>query len=392
MKSKNKYIALGLLLNFISCDLILNDEMKEKSLGLLGKIQQSVLDGSEKSVEKSTKKKKKVVKKKRKPSAVVNQSIVNSDVAQNLVSGGMIDVLKEQYSVQKDITFANGLNKNDEVVLKEESPQVVLSSIKTELSKEKIQEPQNIEITNENSITGVETYDSVKSTSHNSSASVEPKKEVIVQNNAFDIDFTIDSDLSQTISGSNSFSYVEEIEEDEDDYYFQEGEVIEDEEDEYELEDKKLFEEETRLSNRYNAYLSGVRHNVNTAIRTIDKIYNNFELFATQKFKMHSTRFDSVVKAQAKERAKEFTKEKLDQDLSTLLNCIQAGAKTAANLVRVYEKKAKTLLDGLETEARTLVANIKKETDSYEGYKAILKSTILEMKKSLNIVKFYIGK
>ncbi|AHH11226.1 Fibronectin-binding lipoprotein (plasmid) [Borrelia coriaceae ATCC 43381] len=41
--NKTKYLSLSLLLSFISCDLILNDELKDKSVDLLDQIH-TVLD------------------------------------------------------------------------------------------------------------------------------------------------------------------------------------------------------------------------------------------------------------------------------------------------------------------------------------------------------------
>ncbi|ACN52983.1 hypothetical protein [Borreliella valaisiana] len=49
MKFKSKYLALGLLFGFISCDLFNRDEMKEESLGFLDE-KGSILGASEKSV------------------------------------------------------------------------------------------------------------------------------------------------------------------------------------------------------------------------------------------------------------------------------------------------------------------------------------------------------
>ncbi|WNY60630.1 hypothetical protein QIA03_03940 (plasmid) [Borreliella bissettiae] len=52
MKIKSKYLTLGLLFGFISCNLFIRDEIKEESLGLFDK-ESSILDATKKSVKKT---------------------------------------------------------------------------------------------------------------------------------------------------------------------------------------------------------------------------------------------------------------------------------------------------------------------------------------------------
>lgn len=195
-----------------------------------------------------------------------------------------------------------------------------------------------------------------------------------------DIDITIDSDLRlksalQGISGSNSISYTDEIEEEDyDRYYLEEY----DEYDEYDY-------EEIKLSNRYPSYLEGVKYNIDSAIKTITKIYDTYTLFLTKLTQMHSTCLDNLAKAQAKEEAAKFTKEDLEKNFKTLLNYIQVSVKTATNFVYINNTHAKSKLENIETEIKTLIAKIKEQSNLYQAYKAIVRPILL-MKNSLKKV------
>ncbi|WP_434757230.1 ferrous iron transporter A (plasmid) [Borrelia puertoricensis] len=385
MKSKNKYLALGLIFGFISCDLFMNDEMKEKSLDLVNKVT-SILDASEKSIGKSTKKRRKVSKK-RLSASRVKRSGNNSNLVQNVMSDDMTSDLQNdvhQDNVVKKSTLEDSLEINDGL-LNEEIPRVKLSSKKSELREKGIQNQQNAE--NKDLITtGVSTvygssYDHAKmvygSSTFLSSESGE-LKETIERN---EIDFTIDSDLRpEDIAGSNTVSYTDEIEEEDYDQYY-----LEDDEDKYD-------EEETRLDNRYKSYLEGVRYNVGSAIGIIDKVYNNYRLFEEQRTRMYSTRLDADTKAQAKKEAEKFTKQKLEKDLNALLNYIQVSAKTATNFVYIMEIHAKRRLDALETEVKSLISVVQGQSDPYEAYKAIVRNKFLQMKDSLEVVQGSIDK
>lgn len=195
-----------------------------------------------------------------------------------------------------------------------------------------------------------------------------------------DIDITIDSDLRlksalQGISGSSSISYTDEIEEEDyDRYYLEEY----DEYDEYDY-------EEIKLSNRYPSYLEGVKYNIDSAIKTITKIYDTYTLFLTKLTQMYSTRLDNLAKAQAKEEAAKFTKEDLEKNFKTLLNYIQVSVKTATNFIYINNTHAKSKLENIETEIKTLIAKIKEQSNLYQAYKAIVRPILL-MKNSLKKV------
>ncbi|ACN53019.1 hypothetical protein [Borreliella valaisiana] len=108
----------------------------------------------------------------------------------------------------------------------------------------------------------------------------------------------------------------------------------------YEIEEEDYYEE-IRLSNRYESYLKSVEYNVDLAIKTIDKIYNNYFLFSTKQIQMYSTFLDSTTKIKAKEKTKRFKKEELQHDLKNLLNYIQVSVKTATNFIYISEIHAK---------------------------------------------------
>ncbi|WP_210369475.1 ferrous iron transporter A [Borreliella garinii] len=336
-KVKSKYLALGLLFGFISCDLFIRYEMKEKSPGLFDK-GNSILETSEESIKKPMNKK-----------------------GKSKVSGKEPSI----HNFKRDsVNKSNFLQKN--VMLEEESLKTELLKEQSETRKEKIQKQQD-------------EHKGMPQGSLNSLSGESGELEETIESN--EIDITIDSDLRlksalQGISGSSSISYTDEIEEEDyDRYYLEEY----DEYDEYDY-------EEIKLSNRYQSYLEGVKYNVDSAIKTITKIYDTYTLFLTKLTQIYSTRLDNLAKAKAKEEAAKFTKEDLEKNFKTLLNYIQVSVKTATNFVYINDTHAKRKLENIETKIKTLIAKIKEKSNLYSAYKAIV-SSILLMRDSLKEVQ-----
>ncbi|WLN24741.1 ferrous iron transporter A [Borreliella bavariensis] len=349
MKVKSKYLALGLLFSFISCNLFTRDEIKEESPGLFDK-GNSILETSEESV--------------KKPINKQGKSKVSRKQGKNKVSRKEPSI----HSLKKGLCYkSNLLQKN--VTLEEESLKTELLKEHSKTRKEKIQKQQD-------------EHKGMTQVSLNSLSGESGELEETIERN--EIDLTIDSDLRQksalqTISGSNSISYTDEIEEEDYDQYY-----LEEEYDEYDY-------KEIRLSNRYQSYLEGVKHNVDSAIKTITKIYDTYTLFSTKRTQMYSTHLDNLAKAKAAEEATKFTKEDLEKNFKTLLNYIQVSVKTATNFVYISETHAKGKLENIETEIKTLIAKIKEQSNLYEAYKAIVRSILL-MRDSLKKVKGAIEK
>ncbi|MCD2401596.1 ferrous iron transporter A [Borreliella bissettiae] len=348
MRVESKCLALGLLFGFISCDLFTRDEMKEESPDLFDK-GNFILETSEESVKKSMNKKGKgkIARKKGKSKVSRKEPSIHS---------------LKRGSANK----SNLLQKN--VMLEEESLKTELLKEQSEARKEKIQKQQD------------EHKGMVQGSLNSLSGESGELGETIESN---EIDFTIDSDLRpksalQTISGSSSISYTDEIEEEDYDQYSLE----EYDEDDY---------EEIKLSNRYQSYLESVKYNVDSAIKTITKIYDAYTLFSTKLTRMYSTRLDNLAKAKAKEEAAKFTKEGLEKNFKTLLNYIQVSLKTATNFVYINDTHAKRKLENIETEIKTLIAKIKEQSNLYEAYKAIVRSILL-MRDSLKEVQGTIDK
>ncbi len=341
-KVKSKYLALGLLFGFISCDLFIRYEMKEKSPGLFNK-GNSILETSEESIKKPMNKKDK-----------------------SKVSGKEPSI----HNFKRDsVNKSNFLQKN--IMLEEESLKTELLKGQSETRKEKIQKRQD-------------EHKGMPQGSLNSLSGESGELEETIESN--EIDITIDSDLGlksalQGISGSSSISYTDEIEEEDyDRYYLEEY----DEYDEYDY-------EEIKLSNRYQSYLEGVKYNVDSAIKTITKIYDTYTLFLTKLTQMYSTRLDNLAKAKAKEEAAKFTKEDLEKNFKTLLNYIQVSVKTATNFVYINDTHAKRKLENIETKIKTLIAKIKEKSNLYQAYKAIVRPILL-MRDSLKEVQGAIDK
>ncbi|WP_031507707.1 hypothetical protein [Borreliella garinii] len=341
-KVKSKYLALGLLFGFISCDLFIKYEMKEESPDFFDK-GNSILETGEESIKKPMNKK-----------------------GKSKVSG------KEPFihNFKRDsVNKSNFLQKN--VMLEEESLKTELLKEQSETRKEKIQKQQD-------------EHKGITQVSLNSLSGESGELKETIESN--EIDITIDSDLRpksalQGIAGSNSISYTDEIEEEDYDRYYLD-EYYEDDEDDY---------EEIRLSNRYQSYLEGVKYNVDSAIKTITKIYNTYTLYSTKITQMYSTRLDNLAKAKAKEEAAKFTKEDLEKNFKTLLNYIQVSVKTATNFVYINDTHAKRKLENIETEIKTLIAKIKEKSNLYQAYKAIVRPILL-MRDSLKKVQSTIDK
>ncbi len=182
-KVKSKYLALGLLFGFISCDLFIRYEMKEESPGLFDK-GNSILETSEESIKKPMNKKGKGKIARKKGKSKVSR--------------------KEPYihSLKRDsANKSNFLQKN--VILEEESLKTELLKEQSETRKEKIQKQQD-------------EYKGMTQGSLNSLSGESGELEEPIESN--EIDLTIDSDLRpksslQGIAGSNSISYTDEIEE-----------------------------------------------------------------------------------------------------------------------------------------------------------------------------------
>lgn len=347
-KVKSKYLALGLLFGFISCDLFIRYEMKEESPGLFDK-GNSILQTSEKSIKKPMNKK--------------GKGKIARKKGNSKVSGKEPSI----HSFKRDSdNKSNFLQKN--VMLEEESLKTELLKEQSETRKEKIQKQQD-------------EYKGMTKGSLNSLSGESGELEETIESN--EIDITIDSDLRlksalQGISGSSSISSVYEIEEEDYDRYSLE----EDDEDDY---------EEIRLSNRYQSYLEGVKYNIDSAIKTMTKIYDTYTLFLTKLTQMYSTRLDNLAKAKAKEEAAKFTKEDLEKNFKTLLNYIQVSVKTATNFVYINDTRAKSKLENIETEIKALIAKIKEQSNLYQAYKAIVRPILL-MKDSLKKVQSAIDK
>ncbi|WP_418905263.1 ferrous iron transporter A (plasmid) [Borreliella finlandensis] len=330
MKVKSKYLVLGLLFGFIGCDLSMRDKTKEKSLGLFDNTK-SVLDDIEEPVKKSiNKKEKEKVDKKEPPTHHIKKWPANASnlLQKNVMTGG--------------------------------------ENLKTELLREQNEHKRLLQ----------------KSLNSLSSESGEFQQTIIKSN---EIDFTIDSDLRpqgnlKTISGSNTISHTDEIEEEDYDQYDLE------EYNEY-SEKYREYAERTRLRNRHESYLEGFKYNVDSATKTIGKIYDDYTLFTTKKTLMYSTYLDYADKEKAREEAKKFTKKELEKDFQTLLNYIQTSIKTATNFVCAKEIHAKIKpLNEIEEKIKTLISKIKEQYDSYEAYKAI-ESSISSIKDYIKAVQ-----
>ncbi len=116
-KVKSKYLALGLLFGFISCDLFIRYEMKEESPGLFDK-ENSILETGEESIKKPMNKK--------------DKGKIARKKGKSKVSGKEPSI----HSLKRDsANKSNFLQKN--VMLEEESLKTELLKEQSETRKEK---------------------------------------------------------------------------------------------------------------------------------------------------------------------------------------------------------------------------------------------------------------
>lgn len=387
MKSKNKYLALGLLLSFINCDLFMNDEIKEKSLGLFDKVH-SVLDASAKSISNNK----------------------NGKFSQDVVSGDITSGL--QNDVQKDI-------------------QVALSSTTFETGEAKIQKQQDVE--SENSITKVsKVYSNVingltggkplrgtekevnypnvddgEATSveihHNSylngfgsTSSSSIQGEIWDSSNFFEVTYNSAYNSEPELSGQNSLS--EDYYEEDDDDYDNEHENSYEEDDEdyegyYDNYDKKeseekydkdeYDEEEERLDREYKLRSKNTKDSVKKAFKLaiqIEKDWGTVEFHKTKLNPIYGIRATSDEKQKSQRKLSKFNKNKLIESLTKFLNAIEESLNNADALTNIPEYpgsfakdlQAKAKLDRLKTEIKTLISKVQKSNKTnYQSYEEI---------------------
>ncbi|SCW41645.1 hypothetical protein SAMN02983004_01026 [Borreliella japonica] len=358
MKVKNKYLALGLLFGFISCDLSMRNEMKEQSLGLLDD-KNSILDTNEEYIKKILMKGK--------------NGVDENKYKYKDGKGGNKET--STYPVKRESTNnSNNSNLLQKTAMSEENN--LNSKLLVEQSKEPRKEKIQKQRDDHEGITlgGSLNFSSLKGESGE-------LKETIESN---EIDFTIDSDLGLN-SGSIPISSMHEIEEEDhynwsdyNDYYKHY----------YGYDD---YYEEMKLSNRYESYLKSVEYNVNLAIKTINEIYNDYTLFSTKQTQRYSTRLDSATKAKAEEEVKRFTKEDLIHNLKNLLYYIQVSVKTSQNFIYIREIDARNRLAKIENEIKNLISKVEKQSHPYEAYKET-PTIVLLVRDSLKEVQTAIDK
>ncbi|ANA43954.1 hypothetical protein [Borrelia hermsii] len=355
MKSKTKYLSLSLLLSFISCDLLFNGELKDKSVDLLGKIY-SVLDTSKETVN---------------PSDNAHQN-----------------------SIPKKS------RKNKRHTKKDQLPQRISGFTK----KGTLQSTEGE--TNFPSLSGISpvgiNYNARPDNFKNTSSSNYLQGNEIIDSNS--LDFSYDSAYS--LSGQNSFSQ-DYYEEDEDDYnynnYDQEDEDEEDDDNygEYEDEDDK---EEARLDKEYKSRSRKTKNSVKKALEIARQIrydWGTVEFLTMKLDPNYGIRSTKEEKQEYQEKLSKFNKNKLTEDLTKLLSAIEESLNDAIALTNIPEYPgsfqsdldSKTKLEKLKTEISSLLAKVQvSHKTNYQAYKEIESpkrippQTKYELKKVLRLL------
>ncbi|AHH13164.1 Fibronectin-binding lipoprotein (plasmid) [Borrelia hermsii YBT] len=268
-----------MLLSFISCDLIFNGELKDKSVDLSGKIY-SVLDTSKETVN---------------PSDNAHQNSIPKKSRKN----------KRHTKKDQLPQRISGFNKRD-----------TLQSTEGK--------------TNFPSLSGISpvgiNYNAHPDNFKSTSSSNYLQGNEIIDSNSFDFSY----DSAYSLSGQNSFSQ-DYYEEDEDDYNYNN----------YDQEDEdEENKEEARLDKEYKSRSRKTKNNVNKALEIARQIrydWGTVEFLTMKLDPNYRIRSTNKEKQEYQEKLSKFNKNKLTEDITKLLSAIEESRNDAIALTNIPE-------------------------------------------------------
>ncbi|WP_434757376.1 hypothetical protein bpuCAU1_001569 (plasmid) [Borrelia puertoricensis] len=356
---KTKFLILSLLLSFISCDLLLNGELKDKSTNLLDKVY-SILDFTQHNDSNNENS---------------QNNITNADISGTHIDGRSMPQTAQHISSYKKNTTDIGEGIGIPNINGTSIPQINNTNKKSQDIYTPIQ--TDLDITPLTETVDTIIVDAYKKPLHplnhhlKSSDKTNNLKsmsgESSINYNDYNVDYDIYNFPSTTIiSGLYSGSMT--IEEDE----FEEGEDTNE-------------KEETRLDNLYKFKLNKTKDNVKKALKLAEKIKDDWEKVEFHKTKLNPSygrRSEDFEKQKSQQELYEFNKKTLTEDLKNLLSTIEESLNNAIHLTTDDEpnhfggfqsdQQAKTKLEKIKSETSSMLAKVQKShKDDYQAYEEI---------------------
>nr|AGR55597.1 fibronectin-binding protein B [Borrelia parkeri] len=364
---KTKFLILSLLLSFISCDLLLNGELKDKSNNLLDKVY-SILDFTQHNDSNNENS---------------QNNITNADISSSHIdASSMPQTVHHTSSYKKNTT---GISEDSGI------PHIDGTSIpqmdNTNKKNQDIYTPIQIDLditplTETVNTIVVDAYKKLLpplnhySESSNKTNNLKSMSgESSINYNDYNVDYDIYNYIPPTTIISGLYSGSMTIEEDE----FEEG-------------DDTNEKEETRLDNQYKFKLNKTKDSVKKALKLAGKIKDDWEKVEFHKTKLNPSygrRPEDSEKQQSQHELYKFNKNKLTEDLKNLLSTIEESLNNAIHLTNIPEYagnlqkdiQSKTKLEKIKSETNTLLSKVQKShEDDYQAYKKIESSNNMHPK------------
>ncbi|ANF34582.1 hypothetical protein A7978_05640 (plasmid) [Borrelia turicatae] len=376
---KTKFLILSLLLSFISCDLLLNGELKDKSNNLLDKVY-SILDFTQHNDSNN---------------ANSQNNTTNTDsISAHIDARSMPQTAHHTSSYKKNTTdIGNGIgipHINGTSILQidntNKKSQDIYTPIQTDLDITPLTETVDTII--------VDAYKKPLPPLNHYSESSSNNSLQGESGDSNNFEFYYDS--TSRLSGQNSF--IKDYYEKDDNYYNYEEKYDDTYEDEdYEVDDyhKKeneekydnddYDEEEEKLDREYKLRSRNTKVSVKKALKLSEKMKDDWEKVEFHKTKLnpiYGRRPEDSEKQKSQQELYKFNKNKLTEDLKNLLSTIEESLNNAIHLTKNDEpnhlggfqsdQQAKTKLEQIKSEISHMLSKVQKNhKDDYQIYEEI---------------------
>ncbi|AMR76120.1 hypothetical protein [Borrelia hermsii] len=373
---KAKFLILSLLLGFISCDLLLNGKLKDKSTNLLDKVY-STLDFTQHNDSNN---------------GNSQNNTTNADSSTHIDGESMTQTAHHTSSYKKNTTgVGDGISIPQ--IDRTSIPQIDNTNKKGQEIHTPIQTDLDIAPLTETIDTIiVDAYkkpllplnhhlESLDKTNNLKSMSGESP----INYNDYNVDYDIYNYIPPTTIISGLYSGSMTIEEDE----FEEGEDTNE-------------KEETRLDNQYKFKLNKTKDSVKKALKIAGKIKDDWakvEFHNTKLNPIYGRRPEDSEKQKSQQELYKFNKNILTEDLKNLLSAIEKSLNDAIHLTNIPEYagnlqkdiQAKTKLEKIKSAISSMIAKVQKShKNDYQAYKEIESSNNMHPKTKSELEQVFI--
>ncbi|ANF34522.1 hypothetical protein A7978_05240 (plasmid) [Borrelia turicatae] len=335
---KTKFLILSLLLSFISCDLLLNGELKDKSTNLLDKVY-SILDFTQNNDSNNENSQNNTTHADSNSTHIDGRSIPHID-------GTSIPQIDNTNKKSQDIHIPIQTDLNI-TPLTETVDTIIVDAYKKPLPPLNHYSESSDKTNNLKSMSG----------------------ESSINYNDYNVDYVIYNYIPPTTMISGLYSGSMTIEEDE-----------------FEEEEDTNEKEETRLDNRYKFKLNKTKDSIKEALKLAEKMKDDWEKVEFHKTKLNPSygrRPEDSEKQKSQQELYKFNKNILTDDLNNLLNAIEESLNNAIHLTNIPEYagnlqkdiQAKTKLEKTKSEVSSMLSKVQKSPkDDYQIYEEIKSS------------------